>query len=281
MLLLPENNLHARRRTSEYSSPADLEVDNNFQMAKSLPPVVLQVTFHSGGRNVTISVPSHNALIKFRFTGHADIRKNFGGVNTFTEPAWLADYDCMVENPGPGCAPKHPDYVIINSGAHDAYPPNAPGPLNEFAEGMQSLALWLAKMQSRLKTKVIWRGNNGWDFLHAYEIIAKSYIQSTGLAYLDVESIFQSFAADLKTTCCSDLHAHGLHVGVIGRYSTKGNAAGSRITVSSMVTQGLLSLMFSEAHNTDCSQKRIYRGNRGIGSLADGTWHKSTAGAIL
>ena len=236
---------------------------------------VLQVTFHSSGRNVTISVPSHDILIKFRFAGHSDIRKNFGGVRTFSEAAWLADYDCMVEHPGPGCAQKHPDYMIINSGAHDAYPPNAPGPLNEFAEQMQGLSSWLAKMQSRLKTKVIWRGNNGWDFLHAYDIIAKYYIEGEGLAFLDVESIFQSFAADLRTECCSDFHAHGLHVGVIGRYSTKGNAAGSRITVSSIVTQGLLSRMFSQKHSTECSQPRRHRANRSA-ALAAWTLQKST-----
>ncbi len=223
--------------------------------------MLLQVSFHASGRNVTIRVPSHKILIKFLFSGHHDIRQNFGGISTFSESAWLADYDCLVERIGAGCALKHPDYMIVNSGAHDAYPQNAPGPLNEFAGMMQKLASWLADVQSRLRTKVIWRGNNGLEALYAYDRIAKHFISKEGLAFLDVGLVYQGFLADLETQCCSDAHANGLHVGVIARYSTNGNRPGSRITVSSTVTQGLLNLMFNHVHNAGCLKPRRQKMN--------------------
>ena len=55
-----------------------------------------QVTFHASGRNMTISIPAHDILIRFRFTGHHRVKENFHGISTFTEPLWLADYRYVV-----------------------------------------------------------------------------------------------------------------------------------------------------------------------------------------
>ena len=41
---------------------------------------------------MTVSIPAHDILIKFRFTGHHRVKKFFHGISSFTEPLWLADY---------------------------------------------------------------------------------------------------------------------------------------------------------------------------------------------
>ena len=97
----------------------------------------MQVTYHHTNRNATISIPSHDILIKFRFSGHYDVRSNYGGIATFTESAWLDDFRCMVEVVGNGCAPKHPDFVVFNTGAHDIF-----HTLNDFTRKMKKLASW-------------------------------------------------------------------------------------------------------------------------------------------
>ena len=64
------------------------------RLAASGPQTVdnSQVTFHASGRNMTVSIPAHDILIRFRFTGHHRVKENFHGISTFTEPLWLADY---------------------------------------------------------------------------------------------------------------------------------------------------------------------------------------------
>ena len=146
---------------------------------------------------------------------------------------------CMVEIIGPGCAHKHPDFIIVNSGAHDSL-----NSLNKFAAKMQRLASWLGEVQLKYGSLVIWRGNNGLGSLHAFETIARYHIESEGLNFLDVSTYLAAFAEDLHTGCCSDKDGNGLHVGVIGKYHHNANRNGTYIHVSSMITQGLLERMF-------------------------------------
>ena len=154
----------------------------------------------------------------------------------------------MVESIGPGCAHKYPDYLIVNTGAHDKEKS-----LDVFATKMQRLASWLGEAQLKLGSRVIWRGNNAiassLGSLHAYETIARYYIEKEGLRFLDVGPFFTAFEADLQTDCCRD---KGLHVGVIGKYYSNGNRNGTYIYVSSMITQGLLDYMFRDPHKASC-----------------------------
>ena len=162
----------------------------------------------------------------------------------FAEPTWRADYRCMVEDVGPGCAPKHSDYIIINSGAKGMQVS-----LNDFALDMQGFASFLGGIQSRLGNKVIWRGSNSLELAHACKSVTEYYIHKEGIHFFDVVPLLDFFRTDLQTHCCSDIQTlsrnHGLHVGVIGKYRYKHNEPGCRITISSMITQGLMNTMFA------------------------------------
>jgi len=76
---------------------------------------VMQITYHATARNTTVRVFSHDILMNFRFSAHHNLRETHKGITTFTETAWLNDYRCMVEV-SPGCALKHPDFLIFTSG---------------------------------------------------------------------------------------------------------------------------------------------------------------------
>ena len=203
----------------------------------------MQVTYHHTNRNATISIPSHDILIKFRFSGHYDVRSNYGGIATFTESAWLDDFRCMVEVVGNGCAPKHPDFVVFNTGAHDIF-----HTLNDFTRKMKKLASWLGRVQRTFSTtRVIWRGNNAVGHLHGQEGISRYYIEKEGIHYFDVQPIFARFRADLETDCCSDRARHGgIHVGFNHKYFANLGRPDTRVTVSSLITQGLLGALFDD-----------------------------------
>ena len=96
---------------------------------------------------------------------------------------------------------------------------------------------------------MIWRSNNALGSLHAYDLITRPLLQAEKIEHLDIFYILEAFKGDLQTGCCSDVKSgNGLHVGVIGKYSKNKNSPGSRVTVSSLITQALLDKMFPRLH---------------------------------
>ena len=57
------------------------------------------------------------------------------GISTFFHPRFENEFSCMIDGVGPGCPSKRPDFLVVNSGAHDIGKP-----LNEFALSVQKLA---------------------------------------------------------------------------------------------------------------------------------------------
>lgn len=199
---------------------------------------------HAGARNTTVRIPSHDVFIWYRFTGHADVHQDGMGVLTFTDPRFQAEFACMVEGVGlgPGCPSKHPEYMIVNSGAHDHG-----RPVQELTKHMQQLATWLAIIRKRYGVRMIWRGNNPIKDLRGIHIVTKRFIEAEGIDIVDVLPFFTLFKEDLESGCCSDIHGHhGLHIGLIGKYWANRNAPGSRMTVSSLITQALLDALFKK-----------------------------------
>ena len=204
-----------------------------------------QVKLHASARNVTIHIPTYDILIWFRFTGHADVLDNFMGISTFWDIRFQAEFMCMVENIEPGCTSKHPDILIINTGAHDKEKS-----MRDFAHGMQKLAIWLASLQRKYGTKVLWRGNNPIGVLKSFDLVARPYLDAQGIDFLDLLHIFEVYKDDLQSGCCSDsMSGNGLHVGVIGKYWANNNSPESRMTISSIVTQAILHKVLSNPHS--------------------------------
>ena len=212
-----------------------------------------QVTYHKTNRNATIRVPSHDILIRFRYSGHPYMDGDLHGVATFTESAWLDDYRCMVEILGGNCAPKHPDFLVFNTGAHDTT-----HSLDHFTERMRRLASWLGEVQRTLPAaRVIWRGNNAVGRWQGQESISRHFIEEAGIRFYDVHPFFATFQSVLDTDCCSDHTRHGgMHVGGIHKYFANVNRPDTRITISSLITQGLLAAMFG--HRRSCTLPRSH-----------------------
>ena len=173
------------------------------------------------------------------------------GVATFTESAWLDDYRCMVETVGNGCAPKHPDYMVFNTGAHDTT-----HSLDHFTNKMRDLASWLGALQRSLTaTRVIWRGNNAVGDWQGQESISRHYIEEEGIRFYDVHPLFATFQSVLETDCCSDYTRHGgMHVGGIHKYFANVNRNDTRLTISTLITQGLLGALLDHTPQPHCPQ---------------------------
>ena len=73
------------------------------------------IMFYCCRRNMTVFAPD-NTEIHFRFTGHYNLKENYGGVGTLLSSHFRDELDCMLGF-SHNCAV--PDIVIINSGLHD------------------------------------------------------------------------------------------------------------------------------------------------------------------
>lgn len=85
--------------------------------------------------------------------------------------------------------------------------------------------------------QVVWRGNNSMRKTHGMDIISRHYLEAEGIPFVDTRAIMEHFKDMLATGCCSDLKvSNGQHIGAIAKFHNES----SRLTVSSMVTQGVL-----------------------------------------
>lgn len=82
---------------------------------------------------------------------------------------------------------------------------------------------------------------------HGMDVVSRHYIEAEGLPYVDTRAIMEYFVDDLATGCCSDLHmSGGQHIGAIAKFHNES----SRLTVSSMVTQGILGNLCSPTQSS-------------------------------
>jgi len=124
---------------------------------------------------------------------------------------------------------------------------------------VKEFASWLGEVQrSLVSTRVLWRGLNPVGWVQNQDAISRHFIEQESIQYFDVHPFFVSFQGDLQDDCCSDRTKHGsVHVGGIAKYYVLGNAPGSRMTISSIVTQGLLGTMFNQAPLQPHRNKKI------------------------
>ena len=210
----------------------------------------VQVDFYGNHRNMTVTAPSLGILIRHRFTGHSDLTKDMMGLDTFFHPSFQDEYDCLVKQPGaPGCAPRRPDVLVINSGLHDIRTT-----VPKYAMTMRTLAKQLRQLRDS-GTQVIWRGNNALPTTHGLDIISRHYLEAEGVPFVDTRAVMDYFTEDLASGCCSDLrNTGGAHIGAIANYHN----ASSRLTVSSMVTQDILSQVCMARQNISAIRRLLH-----------------------
>ncbi|CAL5229711.1 g13084 [Coccomyxa viridis] len=196
------------------------------------PPHGLKIEFFGNHRNMTVSAPTLGLTITHRFTGHVDLKENMMGLDTFFHRDFQREFRCLTDpQPGQGCQKRRPDMLVVNSGLHDIKTA-----IPKFAMNMRALAQRL-KTISQKGTTVAWRGNNLLPHTHGMDVISRHYIESEGLKFVDTRGIMEYFKADIATGCCTDLtKTGGAHIGAIAKFHNES----SRLTVSSMVTQGIL-----------------------------------------
>ena len=113
-------------------------------------PKNITVEYFGGRRNMTITSHTLKIRIRYRFTGHHHLFRNYGGILTFFHPDFFAELDCLLGRKG--CI--QPSIIILNSGLHDSRGHN----------NASMFAFYLDKLFSKFQeqqpsTRIIWKAN--------------------------------------------------------------------------------------------------------------------------
>lgn len=70
--------------------------------------------FFGSHRNATLTIPSLDILVRYRYTGHVNIGQTGMGLETFFHAGFQDELSCLL-GAGVGCA-RRPDVLLVNSG---------------------------------------------------------------------------------------------------------------------------------------------------------------------
>lgn len=232
-----------------------------------LLPNGVEIIYQGGpnirGRRFTVSMPSLNVSLRFRFAGHVNLAIDGGGIATFLHPDFRAEFACELgDNLDPlktPCAPLHA--LVLNSGQHDLW--HREGKhlseiehVKHFQTHLDTLLAILAPHLPPLLPPqvigtrshelgtypVIWRGNTmnqyqrSTEMLREMDMIARERVSAVGIPFVDVAAIVSSVPN--FPACCSVSMVHfGFHE--FGRF-TETNLVRNQFTASSLVTNALL-----------------------------------------
>ena len=114
-------------------------------------PRNITVEYFGGRRNVTVTSNVLGLRIRYRFTGHHNLLRNFEGILTFFHNDFSAELDCLLGERGSGCV--RPSIVVLNSGLHDSRGHNNASTFSFYLKKL------LSKIQEEPSTRVIWKAN--------------------------------------------------------------------------------------------------------------------------
>ena len=112
-------------------------------------PRNITVEYFGGRRNMTVTSHVLGLHIRYRFTGHHQLLRNFEGILSFFHSDFAAELDCLLG--GSGCV--RPSIIILNSGLHDSRGHNN---ASTFSTHLNEL---FATFQKEPSTRVIWKAN--------------------------------------------------------------------------------------------------------------------------
>ena len=112
-------------------------------------PRNITVEYFGGRRNMTVTSHTLDLRIRYRFTGHHHLLRNFEGVMTFFHKAFSAELECLLG--GSGCI--RPSIIVVNSGLHDSRGHNNASTFSFY------LSRLFSTLQDNQSTRVIWKAN--------------------------------------------------------------------------------------------------------------------------
>ena len=208
-------------------------------------PRNITVEYFGGRRNMTVTSNVLGLRVRYRFTGHHHLFRNYEGILTFFHPDFSAEFDCLLG--GNGC--MQPSIIVINSGLHDSRGHNN---ASLFALYLNKL---LAKFQEQPSTKrIIWKSNliseeivRIHHNLPLFNDLARNITQQRKLQYVNSTLAYDIVAQGAPYLLRKTSTDNFLHIGSIAkdkfhreRYHRKPYSWHS-LAMSSLSTQLLLS----------------------------------------
>ena len=112
-------------------------------------PRNITVEYFGGRRNMTVTSHVLGLRIRYRFTGHHHLLRNFEGILSFFHRDFSAELDCLLG--GRGCI--RPSIIVLNSGLHDSRGHNNASTFSFYLNKLFS------KLQEEPSTRIIWKAN--------------------------------------------------------------------------------------------------------------------------
>ena len=200
----------------------------------------VSVEYHNFHRNMTISVPSIDTFIRYRYSGDVDLHQNRGGLHMFSDSRFKDELEWHLSHRQrfSGLTGQHPDVIILNSCHHDFK-----HGLPHFQRGLQWIFKYLTvKLPT---TQLIWKSTflslHYLDplylpFLFPFETAAANLAKIHNVTYVNTtyayDTLLKGHLAGKETSYTTDF----LHHGSIAKYHN----LSMKLSISSFTTQVVL-----------------------------------------
>jgi hypothetical protein len=194
----------------DYLKPSNTSSNNHVRILQIPNDIQLSVEHFIGRRNVSIHSSILNMTIRYRFTGHHIVSKNFGGLATFFHPEFQGELDCLLgrnrhrsrdiihgsqQGTGLWCSKK--DIILFNSGIHDADQRGKQGGNTALYE--EQLDRLFREWKSELNdTRIVWKSNfmspyllKGFPSLPVMDSIAVRLTRKYGIPYVNTTLVYE------------------------------------------------------------------------------------------
>ena len=171
-------------------------------------PGNITVEYFGGRRNMTVTSHTLGLRIRYRFTGHHHLFRNYEGILTFFHPEFSAELDCLLGRNG--CI--RPSIIVLNSGLHDS-------------RGHNNASKLFAKFQEQPSTtRIIWKANviseeivKTHTNLLLFNDLARNMAQQRNLQYVNSTLAYDIISQSAPTLLRKTSTDNFLHIGSIAK----------------------------------------------------------------
>ena len=206
-------------------------------------PRNITVEYFGGRRNMTVTSHLLGLRIRYRFTGHHHLLRNFEGILSFFHRDFSVEFDCLLG----GCGSARPSIIVVNSGLHDSRGHNN---ASTFFTHLHKL---FTKFQEKPSTRIIWKANlisenivRIHNNLPLFDDLARKISLERNVEYVNSTLAYEIVAQSMPHLLLRTTTDNFLHIGSIAkdkfhreRYHRKPYSWHS-LAMSSLATQLLL-----------------------------------------
>lgn len=206
-----------RTRMEDYLFQSSLSSHVHPPYKKIELPGNVTVEYFGGRRNVTVTSNKLDLHLRYRFTGHHNMFRNFEGILTFFQEDFSTELDCLLGHGGLHCV--QPTTVVVNSGLHDARGHN----------NATTFAFYLNKLFERFNStitpppRVVWKANilssdlKRFETLPQFDLHAYQLARQWGAEYVNTTVAYDAVSRSAPELLGKTSTDEFLHIGSIAK----------------------------------------------------------------